>query len=148
MNFSRGTGIKGSTQTPCGGTAIAGGSPYIRSFVLEEDQTGVYKHLFETWRVVAAWVQVTSDKHALFVSAYAQTGASNDPRIHEENNNLFDSILTFVAQFGQIPVILAGDFQAAPNSYPVLARALAFQSWSDPITTTDCNGQLTRPLTF
>ena len=139
---------KGSTQTPCGGTAIAGGSSYIRPFAQEEDQTGLYKQLFGAKRVVAAWIQVTCHKHALFLSVYATTGASNDARIHAENNTLFDMILTFVAQFGQVPVIIAGDFQALPSSYPILAHAFNFQSWFDPITTTDCEGHLVRPLTF
>lgn len=132
----------------CGGTAIAGGSSYIRPFKVHEDHTGTYKQLFSTKRCVAAWVQVTANKHALFLSVYAQTGASGDTRIHGQNDSLFDSILTFVAQFGHIPVVLAGDFQAVPSSYPAIARALAFQSWSDPISTTDADGFLTRPLTF
>ena len=79
---------------------------------------------------------------------YAHTGASQDSKIHELNNCLFDDILVFAAQFGRIPVILAGDLQAPPSSYPVLANALNFQSWADPISVTNEDGEVTRPLTF
>ena len=139
---------KGSTKTPCGGCAVIGGSPYIRSFDSKEDHTGLYAQLYATRRFTAAWVQVTHNKFALVMSVYAQTGASCDARIHEENDALFNKIFTFVTQFGQIPIILAADFQAAPNSYQSIASVLAFHSWADPISTTDSDGALVRPITF
>ena len=139
---------KGSTKTPCGGCAVIGGSAYIRPFDPKEDHTGLYAQLYATRRFTAAWVQVTHSKFALVMSVYAQTGASCDARIHEENDALFSKIFTFVTQFGQIPIILAADFQAAPNNYPSIASVLAFHSWADPISTTDSDGALVRPITF
>ena len=112
----------GSTKTPCGGSAVIGGSAYIRPFDPQEDHTGLFAQLFATRRFAAAWVQVTLKKSALVMSIHAQTGASCDARIHEENDALFDKILTFVTQFGQIPIILA------PNSYKSIATVLAFHS--------------------
>ena len=137
-----------STKTPCGGTLIAGGDAYIRPFDPQCDATGIYEGLFKTKRVVAAWLQVTPRKRALVVSIYAATSASQDPKIHADNNHLFGEVLLFVAQFGPIPVIVAGDFQAPPSSYPAFASALTFQAWHDPVATVDETGEITRPITF
>ena len=138
----------GSSQTPCGGTLVAAPDSAIRGFQASQDQTGLFDKLRKSRRVAIAWCQVTTHRFALVISVYARTGASQDPKIHELNKSLFDDILVFAAQFGRIPVILAGDLQAAPSSYPVLANVLNFQSWVDPISSTDEEGELTRPLTF
>ena len=138
----------GSSQTPCGGTLVAAPDSLIRFFHPSQDQTGLFDKLFRSRRVAVAWCQVTAHRFALVISVYAHTGASQDSKIHELNNCLFDDILVFAAQFGRIPVILAGDLQAPPSSYPVLANALNFQSWADPISVTNEDGEVTRPLTF
>ena len=137
-----------STKTPCGGTLVAGGSAYIQAFDPCHDVSGLYTSLFQTKRVVAAWIQATPKKKALVVSVYATTSASQDHRIHEANNKLFDDIFLFLAQFGRIPIILAGDLQAPPMSYPAISNAISFQSWHDPVTRVDEQGELIRPLTF
>ena len=138
----------GSSQTPCGGTLVAAPDSIIRGFQASQDHAGLFEKLHKTRRVAIAWCQVTSYRFALVISVYAHTGASQDPKIHDLNNCLFDDILTFASQFGRIPVILAGDLQAAPLSYPVLANALNVQAWADPISSTDVDGEVTRPLTF
>ena len=102
-----------------------------------QDVSGVFDSLFKTKRFAAAWIQVTPKKKALVVSIYATTSASQDARVHESNNLLFDDVFTFVAQFGQIPVIIAGDFQAPPLSYPAIANAVCFRSWHDPVAVVD-----------
>ena len=138
-----------STKTPCGGTLIAGGSAYICAFDPKQDATGIYEKLFKTKRAVAAWLQVTPKKKALVISIYyATTSASQDAKIHSANNSMFEEVFLFVAQFGSIPVVIAGDFQAPPASYPAFASALSFQSWHDPISTVDDFGEVTRPITF
>ena len=137
-----------STKTPPGGTLIAGGSTYVQAFDPAHDATGLYAIMFKTKRVVAAWIQVTPRKKALILSVYATTSASQDPKVHARNNCLLDDIFTFVAQFGQIPIVLAGDLQAPPMSYPAVASAISFQSWHDPIATVDSSGEIVRPLTF
>ena len=137
-----------STKTPCGGTLIAGGAPFIRAFEIQHDATGLHGPLFKTKRVVAAWLQVTPKKRAFVVSIYATTSASQDPRIHAENNQLFENILAFVAQFGASPIIVAGDLQAPRSSYPALASAMSFQSWHEPVATVGDDGEVIRPITF
>ena len=137
-----------TTKTPCGGTLIAGGSAFIRPFDQVHDSTGLYASLFKTKRVVASWIQVTPKKRAWVISVYATTSASKDPTIHGINDKLFRDIFAFAAQFGHIPVILAGDLQAPPMSYPTIANVVSFQSWHDPIAKVDDSGELVRPLTF
>ena len=137
-----------SSQTPCGGTLVAAPDSVIQPFCAKQDQTGLFLKLFKTRRVAVAWCQVTPHRQALILSVYAQTGASQDTKVHEWNNSLFDDILTFVAQFGQIPVIIAGDMQAPPPSYPVVSNAINFQSWHDPVAHVDEHGEVCRPLTF
>ena len=137
-----------TTKTPCGGTMIAGGQALIQPFDQGHDATNLYAALFKTKRVAAAWIQVTPKKKALVISVYATTSASQDPNIHGLNNGLFEDIFTFVAQFGRIPVILAGDFQAPPMTYPAIANIVSFQSWHDPLVRVQENGELSRPITF
>lgn len=64
------------------------------------------------------------------------------------SNELFDDIFTCVSQFGQIPVVIAGDLQAPPMTYPAIATAISFQSWHDPVAIVDDSGEVVRPLTF
>ena len=137
-----------TTKTPCGGTLIAGGAALIQPFDPSHDSTTLFAALMKTKRFVASWVQVTPKKRALVISVYATTSASQDVNIHESNNRFFEDIFLFVAQFGRIPVIFAGDFQAPPMSYPAIANVLSFQSWHDPIATVGDDGNLLRPLTF
>ena len=137
-----------STKTPCGGALVAGGTAYTQAFERQQDVSGLFDPLFKTKRFAAAWIQVTPRKKALVISLYATTSASQDVRIHDSNNQLFEDIFSFVAQFGQIPVIIAGDFQAPPMSYPAIANAVCFRSWHDPVAVVDERGELSRPLTF
>ena len=137
-----------STKTPCGGALVAGGTAYTQTFEHQQDASGLFDPLFKTKRFAAAWIQVTPRKKALVISLYATTSASQDVRIHDSNNQLFEDIFSFVAQFGQIPVIIAGDFQAPPMSYPAIANAVCFRSWHDPVAVVDEQGVLSRPLTF
>ena len=136
------------TKTPCGGTLIAGGNAYIRPFECHHDSTGLYQSLFKTKRIVAAWLQVTQTKRALVISFYGATSASQDPKIHAENNRILEDLFAFISQFGKIPVIVAGDLQAPPMSYPAVAMAVSFQSWHDPVACVNEEGECTRPLTF
>ena len=137
-----------TTKTPCGGTLIAGGSAIIQPFDQTHDSTGLYAALFKTKRVVASWIQVTPKKRALVISVYATTSALQDANIHSINDKLFGDIFVFAAQFGHIPVILAGDLQATPMSYPTISNVVSFHSWRDSLVKMQENGELVRPLTF
>ena len=138
----------GATKTPCGGTAILGADCLITPFEVTHDQTGLFQQLFNSKRVAAAWFQVTPKVKALVFSVYACTGASSDSRVHIENNKLFNDLLVVIAQFGEIPVIVAGDFQAPPGSYESFAGAINFQGWVDPLSATDEWGHSVRPYTY
>lgn len=138
----------GTTKTPCGGTAILGSSVCIEPFMPEHDQTGLYCDMFKTKRVVAAWYQVTRTIKGLFFSVYATTGASGDASIHAANDTLFEHIFLVAAQFGNIPIAIAGDFQAHPLSYSSISCACQLHGWIDPLTDTDHEGHLSRPYTY
>ena len=138
----------GTTKTPCGGTAILGADCLITPFEVSQDQTGLFQRLFDSKRIAAAWFQVTPKVKALIFSVYACTGASSDSRVHSEINKLFDDLLVVIAQFGEIPAVVAGDFQATPSSYESLAGAINFHGWVDPLSTTDDWGNTVRPYTY
>ena len=75
-------------------------------------------------------------------------GASQDPALHAKNDQLLADVFSFVAQFGPIPVVVAGDLQADPASYESVANCVAFHGWVDPIAEVDNTGHSNRPLTF
>ena len=114
----------------------------------KKDITNLYTKHFENCRCNACWVQVTRNIRALVLSAYAFTGASSDQNAFEKNETLFADLLEFCSQFGDIPILLAGDFQNEPLQYPSLANAIRFGHWNDPLMHIDELGELRRPLTY
>ena len=138
---------KSGSITPCGGTAIIAPDS-IKPFEPAHDQTGLFASLFRTQRFNAAWIQVSPSCRALVISIYACTGASQDQTIHAKNDQMFSDIFSFVAQFGPIPIVVAGDLQAEPSSYSSIANCVAFHGWFDPIQVVGDSGHTTRPLTF
>ena len=139
---------KSGSITPCGGTAIIAPDSIIQPFEPAHDQTGLFASLFRTQRFNAAWIQISPSSRALVISIYACAGASQDQTIHAKNDQMFSDIFSFVAQFGPIPIIVAGDLQAEPSSYSSIANCVAFHGWFDPIQVVDGTGHTTRPLTF
>ena len=138
----------GRIHTPCGGTGVLASKDFIKPFVAQDDHTGLFQSLFDTKRIVIAWIQISPKRRALVVSVYATTGASNDAAIHESNDRLFQDLFELTAQFGSIPVIVAGDFQALPLSYPAVSNAVHMHNWYDPLHCLDDTGQSCRPVTF
>lgn len=61
---------------------------------------------------------------------------------------IFAVILTICAQFGQVPILLAVDFQSPPLHYPSILNAVNFHNWFDPLTSVDDAGESCRPLTY
>ena len=61
---------------------------------------------------------------------------------------LLGDLLTLTAQFGPIPIIIAGDFQATPSSYPAVSQAILLHNWYDPLSTVNVDGEVSRALTF
>ena len=138
----------GRAQTPCGGVAILGPPSMIWPFQEHDDQTGLFQKLFATRRVACAWLQISPHRKALVCTVYATTGASQDQSIHNDNDQIFADLFTLVAQFGPIPVVISGDVQAYPLSYPAIANAVQHLGWTDPLNQVDLDGQITRPLTY
>ena len=138
----------GRLHTPCGGTAVLAPPHQIKPFLASDDETGLYTRIFNTKRVACAWVQIAKKRQALVLSVYATTGASTDQKIHDENNALFSDLFQLAAQFGSIPIMIAGDFQASPMSYSAISEALHLHNWFDPLAVVNQEGDLQRPLTF
>lgn len=136
------------THTPCGGTLVSGLQGRVRDFDASDDDTGLFSKVFKTKRVALAWIQISPSRRALVCSVYATTGASQEQSLHDQNDLLFADLFTIFAQFGEIPIILAGDFQSLPLSYPSISHAVNSQGWSDPLSTVDDDGTLNRPLTY
>ena len=86
--------------------------------------------------------------NALIFSVYATTDASSDSRIHKTNDELLQKVFLVAAQFGNIPIVISGDFQANPASYPSVAGAIQVHGWLDPLCETNEGGCLTRPYTY
>ena len=139
---------KSKMQTPCGGSAVLGPPALTQPFLAHQDATGLFETLHKTRRVALAWVQVTSSRKALVCSVYAATGASQDNTTHNQNNLLFRDLFSMFAQFGNIPIILAGDLQALPLSYPAISEAVHCHNWNDPLNNLDELGQIDRPFTY
>ena len=138
----------GLHTTMNGGTAILAPPELASAFAFEDDCTGLYKPLFNSRRANACWIQVTPSLKALVFSIYAKTTASANQQIFDYNDSVFADIFTIVAQFGDIPILLAGDFQSNPLHYPSISNSVNFHGWFDPLSQSDCNGDTHRPLTY
>ena len=138
----------GQQRITHGGTAIIGPEQLVTPFSSKEDVTGKYDDVVATKRANACWVQVLPNLRLLIFSVYARTSASQDVLVHQFNDSLFGDILEICAQFGDVPIIIAGDFQADPLSYESLSNALLFCRWVDPLQTVDAQGLTDRPLTY
>ena len=79
---------------------------------------------------------------------YAIANAASERAKFNRNNELLDMIFTVAAQFGDIPILIAGDFQMEPGMYPAVQLALDHWGWADPLLQTDEQGNVVRPSTF
>ena len=138
----------GVQRTPHGGTAILGPQELCQPFHKDHDLTSKYDQLFSSKRCNATWVQVTHEIKILVFCFYGQSGASTDKSIHESNNALLETIFEISAQFGEIPILITGDFQDIPFHYEAVAHAINFDGWNDPLTSIDSDGQWHRDHTF
>ena len=137
----------GVTRTPHGGVAILAARELATEFRPQEDATGLYDQLYATRRVTACWVQVQPTLKLLAFSFYGKTGASADKAILEFNDNILRDIFTVASQFGEVPIVIAGDFQVAPEHYTAVTHAVHYHQWCDVLQSADDDGGF-RPLTF
>ena len=138
----------GQHTTMHGGTAILAAPELSFPFDFLEDHTGLYKQLFDNHRANACWIQVTPSQKALVFSVYAKTAASAVSEVFDYNDSVFADLLTICSQFGEIPIIIAGDFQSNPLHYPSLSHAVNFHGWFDPLSQSDSSGEVFRPMTY
>ena len=124
----------GQHTTMHGGTAILAAPELSFPFQAEQDLSGLYQKLFDSYRTNACWIQVTPSLKALVFSVYGKTAASAVSEVFDYNDSVFEDILTIAAQFGDIPVIVAGDFQCPPMHYPSISNAMNFHGWFDPLS--------------
>ena len=136
-----------SFVTPHGGVAILSNKAISKPFSSDDDSTGLWSDLATTTRVAAAWIQVLPKIRALIFSFYGE--ASRHDNSHLKINDFYlEKIFVIAAQFGDIPVLLCGDFQADPDTYPAVASAKQHGRWIDPLTKHDHQGNSTRPITY
>ena len=133
--------------TPHGGVALVANKGFVRKFTESDDLTGLWADLSRSTRVSAAWVQVLPKVRALIFSFYGETSKHDNSHLRV-NNFMLDRILAVASQYGDIPIILCGDFQADPDAYEAIVAAKQHGKWSDPLCMCDQHGNPTRPITF
>ena len=133
--------------TPHGGVALVGSKGFIRSFAAEDDATGLWNDLSSSFRITAARFQVLPKTRALIVSFYGETSKHDNSHLRV-NHFMLDRLFAVTSQFGNIPIIICGDFQADPDSYATVTSAKQHGGWCDPLCSYDQHGNPVRPITF
>ena len=136
----------GHRHTPHGGVACIAPAALARPFLPEDDSTGFWDHLQKSTRVTAIWTQILPRVRCLIFSFYGQTSMEGQKHI-DINDEILQKIFAVAAQFGEIPIIVAGDLQADPDQYQAVSVAKSV-GWVDPISGIDHFGNNTRPITY
>ena len=137
----------GHFHTPHGGVACVAPTALARAFTSDDDSTGHWKMLQASSRITAVWVQVLPKIRCLIFSFYGQTAMENQKHI-DINEDILQRVFSVASQFGDIPILLAGDFQADPDHYQAIQCAKSHGQWIDPLCTNDSLGNPTRPITY
>ena len=138
----------GTFRVPSGGTATCGNKELTQLFEEKTDLSGYWNQLRASARVTATWHQVSPSVKILVFNFYGIANAASERAKFCRNNELLNSIFTVAAQFGDIPILLGGDFQMEPGMYPAVQVALDHCGWADPLLRTDEQGDVVRPNTF
>lgn len=136
----------GDLRVPHGGVCCVSYDLCSRPFDPACDATGRYQKLFDSQRVQAVWAQVQTKLRALIFNVYLQVGSDN--AIIEQNDLILSNIFEIASQFGQIPVMICGDFQKPPLEYEAVQLAVQQQAWCDPLDSYDAEGLPHRPVTY
>lgn len=137
----------GHFVTPHGGVAIRAKNGFARNFQEEDDATGLWKSIKSNSRICASWVQVLPKLRVLCFSFYGQASLADGSHLRI-NNFLLEQIFCIASQFGDVPVIIAGDFQTEPECYEAFVNAKNHANWSDPLAACDQQGNCVRPITY
>ena len=138
---------KGHLRTPHGGCACLANPTISIPFRSSDDETGVWDTLEDSARVAAVWIQVLPKVKA-FCIAFSGHPNVSDGENCQINDHLIGLIFTLSAQHGDVPIIFSGGFQADPDIYQSVVNAKSSGRWHDPLTSIDCEGQRSRPITF
>ena len=138
----------GTFRIPSVGTATCANPELTQLFDDKADLSGTWSLLRSTARVTATWHQVSSSVKVLVFNFYAIANAASERSKFERNNEMLSQIFQVAAQFGDIPIVLAGDFQMEPGMYPSVQLALDHWGWADPLLQTSEQGEIFRPDTF
>ena len=133
--------------TPHGGVALIATKGLIRAFTVDDDSTGLWADLAKSTRIAASWIQILPKVRALIFSFYGETARHDNSHLRV-NNFYLERIFAVASQFGDIPIILNGDFQTDPDSYSAVVSAKQHGNWVDPLSSHDQHGNPTRPITF
>ena len=138
---------KGHLRTPHGGCACIANPSTTRLFVESDDETGLWKTLHQTSRVAAVWHQILPKVRILCITFYGHSNIQEGENF-KVNEHIISMIFTLCSQFGDIPIIFSGDFQADPDSYQSIVSAKNEGFWADPLTSCETDGSHARPITF
>ena len=138
----------GGYRIPSGGTATCANKELAQLFGAHDDVSGTWSLICSTARVTATWHQVSASVKLLAFNFYAIANAASERQKFERNNEMLHQIFTVAAQYVDISIVLAGDFQMEPGMYPSVQLALDHWGWADPLLHTDENGVIVRPATF
>lgn len=138
---------KGHLRAPHGGCACLANPTISIPFRSSDDETGVWDTPKDSARVAAVWIQVLPKVKAFCITFYGHSNVS-DGENYQINDHLISLIFTLCAQHGDVPIIFSGDFQADPDIYQSVVNAKSSGRWHDPLTSIDCEGQHSRPITF
>ena len=139
----------GIFKIPHGGTAIIASSALITPFVHGDDKTKRWEQIEATTRVTAAWIQVMPKMRILVFSFYGYAYSNTEESVeHTNNDNLLAAIFEIASQYGDIPVLIGGDFQNEPSAYRSFQIAKDNAGWCDPLYTHDEWGNTERPITY
>ena len=138
----------GTFRIPSSGTATCAHREFTQLFDDRSDMSGTWQILRPSARITATWHQVSASVKLLAFNFYAIANAAAERAKFERNNELLNQIFTVAAQYGDVPILLAGDFQMEPGMYPSVQLALDHWGWSDPPLQTNEHGEAFRPCTF
>lgn len=137
----------GVKHVPHGGTACIAPKDACRNFTEHDDATNLWKELADSTRVCAVWVQIQPKLKLLAFNLYGQA-TMNGVSSHDINNLYLEKIFTITSQFGDVPIIICGDFQDDPDTFASVQHAKHYAGWSDPISKFCDDGSTYRPITY
>ena len=130
------------SRTNHGGVATLGKPGLVKPFVSPPE-------VKDTWtRIAGCWVQATPSTRILVFSFYGVTRASVCATSAALTNDYLGMLFTVASVFGQVPIIIGGDFQSDPSTYKSVQEAAATGEWHDPLIQYDQEGLPHRPPTF